>query len=67
MCVCVCVCVCVCIRKELERGEKSLCVKLEGLFKNKTDIISSSADSQDLPEKLPSHFVYFNAEKTNTS
>ena len=36
-------------------------------LKNKSAILSSSIDSQDFSEQLSSHFMSFNAEKTNTS
>ena len=49
--------------KELERREKSLCIKLKGLFKNKPAISSSFTDGQDMLEQLSSDFLSFNAEE----
>ena len=36
-------------------------------LKNKHDILTSFADSQDLSDQLCSHFMFFNAKKINTS
>ena len=36
------------------------------IFENKFAILSNFADSQDFPKQLSSHFMSFNAKKTNT-
>ena len=44
--------------------QKSLCIKLKRLVKNKPAILSSFANSKDLPEHLFIHFMSFNAKNT---
>ena len=52
---------CNCVLKKFKKRKKNLCIKLQEVVKNKTAIFSSFTDSKRLPEQLPSHFMFFNA------